>query len=99
MLLHAVCDQVAGVYDVLLTSLEGDLMDLAFATQSKQTTASGVCVTPVGDALLPLAKFRAMRHSFLTMLVFTRGDRLRVCPVHARSAFLCVTIQSNLPSR
>ena len=33
------------------------------------------------------------------MLVFTRGDRLNVCPVHANSAFLCVTIQSSLPSR
>lgn len=33
------------------------------------------------------------------MLVFTRGDRLRVCPVHASSALRCVTIQSNLPSR
>jgi hypothetical protein len=51
MLLHAVCDQVAGVYDVLLASLEGDLVDLAFATQSKKTTASSVSVTPVGDAL------------------------------------------------
>jgi hypothetical protein len=56
VLLHAVCDQVAGVYDVLLASLEGDLVDLAFATQSEQTTASGVCVTPVGDALIPLAE-------------------------------------------
>ena len=33
------------------------------------------------------------------MLVFMRGDRLSVCPVHANSAFLCVTIQSSLPSR
>lgn len=62
MLLHAVCDQVAGVYDVLLASLEGDLVNLAFATQSEQTTTSGVCVTPVGDALLPLAEFLAMQH-------------------------------------
>jgi hypothetical protein len=31
MLLHAVCDQVARMYDVLLSSLEGDLVDLAFA--------------------------------------------------------------------
>lgn len=35
----------------------------------------------------------------LTMLVFTRGERLKVCPVHANKAFLCVTIQSSLPSR
>ena len=53
MLLHAVCDQVAGVYDVLLASLEGDLVDLAFTTQREQTTTSGVCVTPVGNALRP----------------------------------------------
>jgi hypothetical protein len=51
MLLHAVCDQVAGVYNVLLAGLEGDLVDLAFATQSEKTTASGVSVTPVGNAL------------------------------------------------
>jgi hypothetical protein len=35
MLLHAVCDQVAGMYDVLLAGLESDLMDLTFATQCK----------------------------------------------------------------
>jgi hypothetical protein len=55
MLLHAVCDQVAGVYDVLLASLEGDLVDLAFATQSEKTTASSVSVTPVSNALSPSA--------------------------------------------
>jgi hypothetical protein len=57
MLLHAVCDQVARMYDVLLAGLEGDLMDLAFTAQSEQTTASGVSVTPVGDALDLLARF------------------------------------------
>lgn len=40
-----------------------------------------------------------VRLVFLTMLVFTRGERLSVCPVHANRAFLCVTIQSSLPSR
>lgn len=57
MLLHAVCDQVARMYDVLLSSLEGDLVDLAFTAQGEQTTASGVSVTPVGDALDLLAQF------------------------------------------
>ena len=51
VLLHAVCNQVAGVYDVFLASLEGDLVDLAFATESKQATTSSVSVTPVGNAL------------------------------------------------
>jgi hypothetical protein len=57
MLLHAVCDQVARVYDVLLAGLEGDLVDLAFAAQGEQATASGVSITPVGDALGLLARF------------------------------------------
>jgi len=57
MLLHAVCDQVARMYDVLLAGLEGDLMDLAFTAQSEQATASGVSVTPVGDTLDLLARF------------------------------------------
>jgi hypothetical protein len=52
MLLHAVCDQVAGVYDILFAGLESDLVDLAFATQSEKTTASSVSVTPVGNALI-----------------------------------------------
>lgn len=51
MLLHAVCNQVAGVYDVFLASLQCNLVDLAFATQSKQATTSSVSVTPVGNAL------------------------------------------------
>ena len=34
----------------------------------------------------------------LTNFVFTRGDRLRVWPVHARSALRCAIIQSSLPS-
>ena len=54
----------------------------------------------MGNALNQSASVRS--NSFfisLTMLVFTRGDRLNVCPVHANSAFLCVTIQSSLPSR
>ena len=51
MLLHAVCDQIAGMYDVLLAGLEGNLVDLAFATQGKQATTGSVSVTPVGDAL------------------------------------------------
>ena len=100
MLLHAVCNQVARVYNVLLSGLEGDLVDLAFAAQGEKTTASGVSVTPVGNALIQSALVHSdfIFHS-LTMLVFTRGDRLNVCPVHANSAFLCVTIQSSLPSR
>jgi hypothetical protein len=57
MLLHAVCDQIARVYDVLLSGLEGDLVDLTFAAQSEQAAASGVSVTPVGDALGLLARF------------------------------------------
>ena len=56
MLLHAVCNQVARVYNVLLSGLEGDLVDLAFAAQGEKTTASGVSVTPVGDALGLLAQ-------------------------------------------
>ena len=57
-------------------------------------------VTPVGNALVQSALIRSdIFFIFLTMLVFTRGDRLNVCPVHANSAFLCVTIQSSLPSR
>jgi hypothetical protein len=62
VLLHAVCNQVARVYDVLLASLEGNLMDLAFATQSEETTASGVSVTPVGNGLGQ----SACVHSFAT---------------------------------
>jgi hypothetical protein len=61
VLLHAVCDQVARVYDVLLPGLEGDLVDLTFATQGEQATAGGVSVTPVGDALDLLA--RSIAHS------------------------------------
>ena len=60
MLLHAVCDQVARMYDVLLSSLEGDLVDLAFTAQGEQTTASGVSVTPVGDALDLLAQSNSL---------------------------------------
>lgn len=56
MLLHAVCDQVAWMYDVLFPSLEGDLVDLAFTAQGEQATASGMSVTPVGDALDLLAR-------------------------------------------
>lgn len=51
MLLHAVCDKVAGVYNVLLASLEGDLVNLALATEGEEATASSVSVTPVGNAL------------------------------------------------
>jgi hypothetical protein len=56
VLLHAVCDQIARMYDVLLACLEGDLVDLAFTTQGEQAAASGVSVTPVGDALDLLAQ-------------------------------------------
>jgi hypothetical protein len=35
VLLHAVCDKVARMYDVLLASLESNLVDLTFAAQSK----------------------------------------------------------------
>lgn len=35
----------------------------------------------------------------LTIFVLTRGVRLKLCPVHANSAFRCATIQSSLPSR
>ena len=35
VLLHAVCDQVAGMYDVLLAGLESDLVNLTLATQGK----------------------------------------------------------------
>jgi hypothetical protein len=56
MLLHAVGDQVARMYDVLLPGLEGDLVDLAFTAQGEQATASGVSVTPVGNALGLLAQ-------------------------------------------
>jgi len=56
MLLHAVCDQVARMYDVLLPSLECDLVDLALAAQGEQATAGGVSVTPVGNALGLLAQ-------------------------------------------
>lgn len=88
------------MYDVLLAGLESDLVDLTFATQGKETTTSSVSVTPVGDALIQSALVRSDSSLIsLTMLVFTRGDRLSVCPVHANSAFLCVTIQSSLPSR
>ena len=100
MLLHAVCDQIAGMYDVLLAGLESDLMDLTLATQGKEATTGSVSVAPVSNALIQSALVHSefIFHS-LTMLVFTRGDRLNVCPVHANSAFLCVTIQSSLPSR
>lgn len=54
---HAVCDQVAGMNDVLLAGLEGDLVDLALAAKSKKTTASDMSVTPVSKALYPSAKF------------------------------------------
>jgi hypothetical protein len=60
VLLHAVCDQVAGVYDVLLASLESDLVDLASATQSKKTTTSSVSATPVGNALDTSACVRSL---------------------------------------
>lgn len=56
MLLHAVCDQVARVYDVFFAGLECDLVDLAFAAQSEQAATSGVSVTPVGQALRPSAR-------------------------------------------
>lgn len=59
MLLHAVCDQVAGVYDVLLAGLEGDLVDLSFATQGKEAAAGGVSVTPVSNALVQSAYVRS----------------------------------------
>lgn len=74
-------------------------MDLTFATQSEQTASGDMGVTPMGETLYPSAQFNSIPWSSLTMLVFTRGDRLSVCPVHANSAFLCATIQSNLPSR
>jgi len=45
------------MYDVLLSGLEGDLVNLAFATQGEESTASGVSVTPVGNALNLLAWF------------------------------------------
>lgn len=100
VLLHAICDQVAGMYNVLLASLESDLVDLTFATQGKEATTGSVSVTPVGNALIESVLFRSDSVFIsLTMLVFTRGDKLNVCPVHANSAFLCVTIQSSLPSR
>jgi hypothetical protein len=51
MLLHAVRDQVAGMYDVLLACLESDLVDLAFATQGEQATTGSMSITPVGNAL------------------------------------------------
>jgi len=51
MLLHAVCDQVVRMYNVLLPSLECDLVNLAFTTEGEKTTTSGVSVTPVGNAL------------------------------------------------
>jgi hypothetical protein len=34
-----------------------------------------------------------------TIFVFSRGDIVRLWPVHASSAFRCATIQSSLPSR
>lgn len=34
-----------------------------------------------------------------TILVLSRGDKLRVWPVHARRALRCATNQSTLPSR
>lgn len=59
VLLHAICDQVARVYDVLLAGLESDLVDLTFATQGKETTTSSVGVTPVGNALIQSALIRS----------------------------------------
>lgn len=35
----------------------------------------------------------------LTIRVLKRGDSDRLCPVHARSEFLCATIQSCRPSK
>ena len=88
------------MYDVLLAGLESDLVDLTFATQGKEATTSSMSVAPVGNALIQSALVQSNLSCLsLTMLVFTRGDRLNVCPVHANSAFLCVTIQSSLPSR
>jgi hypothetical protein len=51
VLLYAVCDQVAGMYDVLLAGLEGDLVNLTFAAQREKATTSSMSVTPVGNAL------------------------------------------------
>lgn len=99
MLHHAIRNQVAWVYNILLASLQGNLMDLPFAAQREQTAPGDMGVTPMGETLYPSAQFNSLPSSSLTMLVFTRGDRLNVCPVHAKSAFLCATIQSNLPSR
>lgn len=56
MLLHAVCDQVARVYDVFFAGFECDLVDLAFATEGEQAATGGVSVTPVGQALFPSAQ-------------------------------------------
>lgn len=55
MLLHAVRDQVAGMHDVLLASLESDLVNLAFATQGKEATTGSVSVAPVSNALIQSA--------------------------------------------
>lgn len=35
----------------------------------------------------------------LTILVFSLGLKLKVCPVHASNEFRCAIIQSSLPSR
>lgn len=56
MLHHAVGDHVARVHDVLFACLEVDLVDLSFAGESKKTATGGCCVTPMGQALDPLAR-------------------------------------------
>lgn len=101
MLHHAVRDQIARVYHVFIARLEGDLVDLTASGQGEEAAAGDQGVAPVCYALRESAQELkyAVPTSLLTILVFTRGVRLRLCPVHAKRAFRCAIIQSSLPSR
>jgi hypothetical protein len=92
------------VDNVLLARLEGQLVDLALARKTKQATTRDARVAPVSQALSNgqysvdksrIDEWKRQR----TILGLIWGLTLRVWPVHANRAFLCVIIQSKRPSR
>lgn len=68
------------MYDIFLTGLESDLMDLTTARKCEEASAGDVRVTPVGEALDRSAVLLTLAMCFVahTMLVFNRGERVRV---------------------
>lgn len=96
---EGVGEETTGVDDELFGGLQCHTVDLAAADERHEAAAGEEGVAPVGETLGLLVCVReAGGEGGVTSFGEMVGREVRECPVHARRASFCVSIQSTWPS-